>query len=369
MENQYDNGGFPNRLSRSTATLAALDRGFKQVSSAELISIPKQLRAEWLDVIGHDPDVSFSATKVAIVVGAHFNRYSGDTFISQETIAAILDRDLRTARRGLEELEERGYIVVQRRDLGRRTHDGRMICGGRGVANVYFPALDRGRISAMNVGGRLRDRMEALLRRAIERKEKNRKEGMGALLRATKEGKNGRKRGTGVLPTLSNPTDCSNPAAVSAGAADETPADAAEEARTLALSPTIELEPSPAALAPSSEPPTMASSPPTELEPAPSAIAASAAPARQGAPIELPHEFAAVLKQRLGVTYQSWFGDARMVGFDDLASTLVLSAPNAFVSNWLRTRLDFYIIDAWNQSRRLHGAPHAERLEVKVIAK
>jgi hypothetical protein len=325
--------------------------------TADLVLIPKQMRAEWLDVLGHDPALSFAAAKVAIVVGAHFNKFSGDTFITQETIAAILDRDLRTARRGLEELEERGYIVVQRRELGLRISDGRKAYGGRGVANVYFPALDRGRISAMNAGGRLRDRMEALLRRAIERKGQNRKEGTGALLsqeiggqgcppiEPQRRAKMETKEGERVLPTLNHPTD-DNPAAVSAGAAQEAPAASAEEATTLS------------------------SSPPIALEPSPPATAASAAPARQEVSIELPHEFAAVLKQRLGdVSYRSWFGDVRMIGFDDLASMLMLSAPTRFVADWLRTRFDFYIIDAWNQSRRLSGAPHADKLEVRVIAK
>jgi hypothetical protein len=160
-----------------------------------------------------------------------------------------------------------------------------------------------------------------------------------------------------------------NPAGASAcatgGAAAVTP-----EARTPASSPPSEASPAAQKIPATREPepePARAWSSPQEALPAP---ATPTAPAQQ-AEVELPHEFAAQLKHRLGeVRYRSWFVNVKVcvVGFDDLTSTLKLSAPTRFVRDWFAWQFDFYILDAWNRSRHLHGAPRAERLEVVVIA-
>jgi hypothetical protein len=145
-----------------------------------------------------------------------------------------------------------------------------------------------------------------------------------------------------------------------ASAAEERPAVSAKAA-TLASSPAIELKPAMPAMA-------LSSAPPLEPEAAPK-IAPTAKPAQQMVPIELPHEFAMQLKKRLGdVPYRSWFEKSRVIAFDDLTATLVLSAPTKFAGNWIATKFDISVLDAWNGSRRLHGYPRAERLEVKVIA-
>ncbi|WP_119304182.1 helix-turn-helix domain-containing protein [Dongia deserti] len=125
----------------------------------ELILIPKQLRMEWTDAMALDPDLSDKALRVGCIIGSHFNRHRGDTFMRQESIAAAMRAGLRTVRRAIAELEARGYLIVQRRDLGQRA-DGRRVYGGKGVANVYLPAFERCQVAATNAGRRLADRID-----------------------------------------------------------------------------------------------------------------------------------------------------------------------------------------------------------------
>jgi len=117
----------------------------------EVILIPKPLRLEWLDVAALDAELSNAAFRLAAVLGVHFNRYRGNTYISLATLASITGWSERTVWAALQELERRGYILVKRRELGTRA-DGRRVCGGRGVANVYLPAFERSQISATTRG-------------------------------------------------------------------------------------------------------------------------------------------------------------------------------------------------------------------------
>jgi biotin operon repressor len=130
-------------------------------SAPELaILIPKQLRMEWTDVLALDKRLSPTAFRVGCVIGSHFSRHRGNAFISQERIAQILDISKRTVWSAITELEVRGYLIVQRRELGHRVSDGRRVCGGKGVANTYLPAFDREQVVATTAGAKLAERCD-----------------------------------------------------------------------------------------------------------------------------------------------------------------------------------------------------------------
>ena len=130
--------------------------------SATVILIPKKLRMEWTDALALDRDLSNMGFRVACVIGTHFNNQSGDTFVSQETIARVMGVSERSVWTALKELEERGYLLIERREFGtvtRTTKSGTQIAvrtaGGRGVANVYKPAFERSQLAATNRGKKL----------------------------------------------------------------------------------------------------------------------------------------------------------------------------------------------------------------------
>lgn len=107
-----------------------------------------------MDVLALDPELSATAYKVAGVIGFHFNRHDGHTYVKQETIARIMEVSERTVWSAIVELERRGYLIVGRRDLGtttRRERTGRSTAvrnaGGKGVANTYAPAFQRSQVN------------------------------------------------------------------------------------------------------------------------------------------------------------------------------------------------------------------------------
>lgn len=118
----------------------------------EVVMISRQARLEWIDALSADPDLSHVAVRVACIIGQHFNRHTGDTFIKQDTIAARVRVSERTVWSAIRELEARGWLIVKRRELGVRASDGRRICGGKGVANVYLPAVHSSQLTATNAG-------------------------------------------------------------------------------------------------------------------------------------------------------------------------------------------------------------------------
>jgi hypothetical protein len=124
-------------------------------ATADVILIPKQLRMDWTDVLALDSELSHVAFRAACVIGSHFNKHKGDTYVSQETIARVMGVSDRTVWSAIVELERRGYLLIQRREFGFRPSDGRRVCGGRGVANVYLPAFQRSQVAATNTGRKL----------------------------------------------------------------------------------------------------------------------------------------------------------------------------------------------------------------------
>jgi hypothetical protein len=134
--------------------------------TADVILIPKKLRAEWMDVIALDPKISNAAFRAAGVIGSHFNKHTGRAFPSQSTIAAAMGVSDRTAWAAVCELEREGYLVIQRRSLGvgtRMTKAGPVavrFAGGKGVANTYLPAFERSQLTATNAGSKLATRCD-----------------------------------------------------------------------------------------------------------------------------------------------------------------------------------------------------------------
>jgi hypothetical protein len=95
------------------------------------------------------------------VIGSHINKFSGETFVSQETIAQEMGVCERTAHTAIKEIEQKGYLIIKRRELGiinRRKKDGTTMqiraAGGRGIANIYVPAIDRTELRAQKLASR-----------------------------------------------------------------------------------------------------------------------------------------------------------------------------------------------------------------------
>lgn len=177
--------------------------------SGQVILIPKQLRAEWMDVMAIDIDLSNTAFRVAAVIGSHFNRHSGLTFISHEKLALIMNLTERTVWAAIVELERRGYLIVQRRELGVRT-DGRRVCGGKGVANTYLPAVDRVQVAATNTGPKLADRSEQLWKERTQKiasSKKHRKQKIASYGNSQRTQNSDPKDATDCDPTLSDLSD------------------------------------------------------------------------------------------------------------------------------------------------------------------
>jgi hypothetical protein len=136
--------------------------------SGSVILIPKQLRAEWMDVMALDARLSHTAFRVAGVIGSHFNKHSGRTFLTHETIARVMEVSERTVYGAIMELEALGYLIVKRREFGtvtRKTAGGEVqvkVAGGKGVANTYFPAFERSQVAATNSGQKLANRCDLL---------------------------------------------------------------------------------------------------------------------------------------------------------------------------------------------------------------
>ena len=137
--------------------------------SAQIILIPKQLRAEWMDVMALDSSLSHVAFRAAGVIGSHFNRHTGKTFLNQKTLANVMGVGERTAWSAVNELDRAGYLIVKRREFGtlsRQKKDGTTVsvrlAGGKGVANTYLPAFERSQVAATNSGSKLATRCDLL---------------------------------------------------------------------------------------------------------------------------------------------------------------------------------------------------------------
>jgi hypothetical protein len=144
--------------------------GDAPTSSGKPVLIPKHLRMEWMDALALDPELSPVAYKVAAVIGVHLNSEKGDTFVKQARIADLMQVSERTVWTAIMELERRGYLIVERRDLGtttRRERTGKSTtvrnAGGKGVANTYRPAFQSSQLAATTTGRKLAAQCELWL--------------------------------------------------------------------------------------------------------------------------------------------------------------------------------------------------------------
>ncbi len=118
-------------------------------ASGEVIQISKQCRLAWVDLLAIDPRVSAIAFMVATLIGIHFNSQTGSTYVSLERLAKLAGVSKRTIQSAISQLERQGYLEIDRNDLGITTKNGIRAVGGRGHANVYYPAFERERITAL----------------------------------------------------------------------------------------------------------------------------------------------------------------------------------------------------------------------------
>jgi hypothetical protein len=51
--------------------------------------------------------------KVGVCIASHFNSYSGERFLAQETIAGEVKVSLRTIVRACKDLKSRGHLIVK----------------------------------------------------------------------------------------------------------------------------------------------------------------------------------------------------------------------------------------------------------------
>ncbi len=78
----------------------------------------------WLEAVARDASLRASASRLAIVLSAFFNRESGDAWPSMDTLADLLGMTRRGVQKLIEALVEAGFLD---RDIG----------GGRKSTNVY----------------------------------------------------------------------------------------------------------------------------------------------------------------------------------------------------------------------------------------
>lgn len=97
-------------------------------------------RAEWLDRLSRDPEVSATAFRVAYVVGSHLNRETGLAWPSVPTIAGAACVSVSTAKAALAALIAGGHLLVEH-DRGRGRSNRYAIPGGS-VAPENSPPAD-----------------------------------------------------------------------------------------------------------------------------------------------------------------------------------------------------------------------------------
>jgi hypothetical protein len=127
-------------------------------AGADIITLSKQSRLEWIDVIALDTSVAPIALRVACVISTHFNRKRGDAFLSLKRIAKLTGLSERTVWTAISQLKQAGYLILKGRGTALEAEVGQ-----RGRANEYQPAFDHKRLNATDTGEHLARRCEMLL--------------------------------------------------------------------------------------------------------------------------------------------------------------------------------------------------------------
>jgi hypothetical protein len=90
--------------------------------------------------------------------------------------------------------------------------------------------------------------------------------------------------------------------------------------------------------------------------------------ADQRANIELPDEVIRRLRKRLGVMYECWFANVKVMNVDNKHGRLTLSATGNFVRDWMQSHYESHVLDAWNAARRTVGGPRMTRVEFRTVS-
>ena len=299
------------------------EAGSGRKASAQVILIPAQLRMQWTDLLALDRRLSDLAQRVACVIGFHLNRHRGDTYVTQDTIAALMGRTVRSVQRAIGELERAGYLLIERRELGLRKSDGRRVAGGKGVANTYAPAVDGQQVAITAAGLNLAERCADM---------------------AGRPSSAGAQRTTPVSSSEAPKDDTGDVLSAGIGRQESRPPE--PQRTTLAAAkddtgvvPTLVTIPSGSNPACAREAPAMAAG----------AAAAPPTPPRQRQRANHLGHAGAVLEDLLGkVDFRNWFGEVRVVGIE--GETLTLSVPGNFQRDWIRDKFERSVIEAWRRA-------------------
>jgi len=83
-------------------------------------------KMRWLNAVCKDCNVSATAFRIAYLLGDHFNSVTGVAWPSHKRLASIICAATKTVQRGLRELENRGWITIQRSRSRRTTNRYRL---------------------------------------------------------------------------------------------------------------------------------------------------------------------------------------------------------------------------------------------------
>jgi ribosomal protein S25 len=103
----------------SAALKSRRDRNARRMAKSAPTITPIY-RVAWADMVANDSRVSAIAVRIAIIVGAHFNNVTAETYVGQTTVAAKAGVSARTAWEALRCLVECGHLTVRRG--GRRSN-------------------------------------------------------------------------------------------------------------------------------------------------------------------------------------------------------------------------------------------------------
>lgn len=77
---------------------------------------------EWLKLVAADAELTPAAFKLAFLIGEHFNRETGKAWPGTDRLCVKMGSDRRNVTRLLDQLEKRGWLVIDRRKGPKHTN-------------------------------------------------------------------------------------------------------------------------------------------------------------------------------------------------------------------------------------------------------
>lgn len=184
----------------SRAPLRVVDKRPRQTTQPTLL--PKKLRAEWMDVMAVDPEITALEFRVACVIGGFVNARTGATFASRSAIARRVCVTERAVEKAISKLEARGYLIVKRPDYGSFIRNGKAVSasGGRGKANGFSLAFERSNLSSTFDGKKLERAFDLLTSERSNKEAGNVEPPFAPTLPSSKENTAG-ARGSAAMPS------------------------------------------------------------------------------------------------------------------------------------------------------------------------